>query len=125
MNSVWIVYQSDWLGISLYFDELSAYKAAVAEHAEVVQVGEGDIKDQAKNPRKFEDNPVTPTTTAPAQPTNNNKENPNGNQPRTRTPEAPIVNAQGFTAEQLEAQAKLKRDEESGPKDIGSFARGR
>lgn len=51
--TAWIVYQTDWSGIEIYFDELTAYKAAVSQHAEVVQVGAGDIKEQAKNPRNF------------------------------------------------------------------------
>lgn len=51
--TAWIVYQPDWSGIEIYFDELAAYKAAVSQHADVVQVGAGDIKEQAKTPRKF------------------------------------------------------------------------
>lgn len=69
MNSVWIVYQSDWSGIEVYFDELKAYKAAVASHAEVIQVGEGDIKEQVKNPRKFNNQPKE-NTNAPSQESN-------------------------------------------------------
>lgn len=52
-QTAWIVYQADWSGIEIYFDELAAYKAAVNQHADVVQVGAGDIKEQAKTPRKF------------------------------------------------------------------------
>lgn len=51
--TAWIVYQADWSGIEIYFDELTAYKAAVGQHAEVVQVGAGDVKEQAKTPRNF------------------------------------------------------------------------
>lgn len=70
MNSVFIVYTPDWEGIELYFDELSAYKAAVKSKSDVVQVGQGDIKEQVKNPRKFNDQP---------------KENNNGNQKENRS----------------------------------------
>lgn len=57
MDSVFIVYTPDWEGIEIYFDELSAYKAAVKSKSDVIQVGEGSIKEQVKNPRKFDNQP--------------------------------------------------------------------
>lgn len=120
MNSVWIVYAPDWSDISVYFDELSAYKAAVKLHAEVVRVGEGDIKEQANNPREFEESlSAQPQDISNHEITNSPKGNIN-----VRNEDAQRVNDQGFTTEQIEAQRRLKASEDRGPQEI-SLVRGR
>lgn len=112
-KTAWIVYQPDWSGIEIYFDELKAYKAAVKIHAEVIRVGEGDVKEQAKNPRKFNQ----PENNHKEQQDNASKENQSGNRKPTGPsgigqgiqPEPPKVNSEGLTQEQIEARQKINQ----------------
>lgn len=121
--TAWIVYQPDWSGIEIYFDELAAYKAAVSQHADVVQVGAGDVKEQAKTPRTFnqpnqENNnggSIATSNGSPA-PSNTGGESP---RPKEKGDVQSIDQDAALKEAQREAAQRSKRNEG----DAGSFLR--
>ena len=125
--TAWIVYQADWSGIEIYFDELTAYKAAVGQHAEVVQVGAGDVKEQAKTPRNFnqpnEENnnggTITASNGSPAP--SNTPSNAGGESPRPKEKGGAQIVDQDAALKEAQREAAQRSQRNEG--DAGSFLR--
>lgn len=125
--TAWIVYQADWSGIEIYFDELTAYKAAVGQHAEVVQVGAGDVKEQASKPREFNQpnqeningGSIATSNGSPAP--SNTPSNTGGESPRPK--EKGDVQSIDQDAALKEAQREAAQRSRQNEGDAGSFLR--
>lgn len=127
---VWIVYYQDMSDVAVFFEEIEALRYAVGKSGvDVIQAGAGSIKEQIAQPREFnkpneENNNGNEASSTPSRRERQRQHKQGSPAPSINdTPEP--TNEEGFTADQLEAQRRIKASEENGPQDVGSFVRGR